>query len=154
MLSKAAVLCALYDAAKPQGFGHLEYAPEDLTMSEAAILILNSPHMYFDYIRGRVMKVHIAGVEVDTSLYNRDNGKEAAERAIEKLREELKQEEAKMDEPILPDDYPVHATYYYVVDDVAIRSEVAGTVRDLKHSSGGYEVRRCDIVARGLPLTS
>ena len=54
------------------------------------------------------------------------------------------------DEPILADDYPVHASYWYVVDGKPKRSEVSGTVRDLKHAMKVTEVRRCAAVRRGL----
>lgn len=53
-----------------------------------------------------------------------------------------------LDEKILPDDYPVFADYVYVVDGKPVRSDVFGTVRDLKRNTGGKEVRRCDLVAR------
>ena len=42
---------------------------------------------YFDYLYGRVLKVWIKGDELDSRLYNRDNGEGAAERAINTLRQ-------------------------------------------------------------------
>jgi hypothetical protein len=56
-------------------------------------------------------------------------------------------------EPILPDDYPVYAGYWYVFDGQPMRSNYHDiTVRKLKQYSGAREIRRCDAVARKLPL--
>lgn len=79
---RARVLCALYNAAKPQGMGFLAYRPGDLTVAEAEALL--SERAYFDYIHGRVIKVAlpIEGGEVDLWLYDRGNGAGAGERAI------------------------------------------------------------------------
>lgn len=57
-----------------------------------------------------------------------------------------------MDEHILEDDYPVYASYWYVVDGKPIRSPLQGTVRDLKRDQKATEVRRCAAVKRGLPI--
>lgn len=77
---KPAVLAALYNAAQPQGMGFLQYQPGDMTESEAEHIL--KTQTYFDYLRGRVMKVDLSTDELDTRLYNRDNGPGAAERAI------------------------------------------------------------------------
>jgi len=53
-------------------------------------------------------------------------------------------------EPILPDDYPVYAGYAYVADGKPVISDIQGNVRRLKHDLSATEIRRCDIVARGL----
>lgn len=37
---------------------------------------------YFDYLKGRVMKVSISGDSLDPRLYDRDNGQGAAARAL------------------------------------------------------------------------
>lgn len=87
-LDKAAVLAALYNRAKPQGMGFLHYTPEPMTLDEARNLLVEfGSTAYFDYLRGRVMKISLAGDEVDTWLYNRDNGEGAAEAAIDKVRQ-------------------------------------------------------------------
>lgn len=57
-----------------------------------------------------------------------------------------------MNEPILEDNYPVFYGYWYVADDKPVRSDVQGTVRDLKRDLKAKEIRRCDTVARKLPL--
>jgi hypothetical protein len=45
----------------------------------------NNPDLYFDYLHGRVMKIGLVKNEVNTALYNRDNGPGAAEAAIAPL---------------------------------------------------------------------
>ena len=42
--------------------------------------------MYFDYVYGRPLKINLEGDELETSLYNRDWGKNAAEQIVESLR--------------------------------------------------------------------
>lgn len=53
----------------------------DMTIGEAKE-ILDSGITYFDYLKGRVMKVDLCGNEFDPWLYDRDNGRGAAARAI------------------------------------------------------------------------
>lgn len=52
------------------------------------------------------------------------------------------------DENILPDEYPVHWDYIYIADGKLIRSDIKGTVRDLKRDLKATEIRRCNIIAR------
>lgn len=85
-LDRAEVLAALFNASKPQGMGFVQnYAPV-MTTEEARRLL--GEYDYFDYVRGRVMKISLrAGAEqLDPRLYDRDNGEGAAERAIAHLR--------------------------------------------------------------------
>jgi hypothetical protein len=84
-LDKAQVLIALYNRARVQGLGFLNATNQPMTESEAEIL-LSDYRGYFDYLYGKVMKINLAGDEVDTRLYNRDNGEGAAERAVDILR--------------------------------------------------------------------
>jgi len=84
-LNKAEVLAALYNNAKVQGMGFLQADNKQMTTEEAKTILDESSDKYFDYLKGRVMKIRIAGDEVDTRLYNRDNGDGAAERVIGKL---------------------------------------------------------------------
>ena len=71
-------MAELFNAARPQGFGLLQYKPHRLmTESEAAELL--KTQTYFDYLEGRVMKVNLSGNDLNTHLYNRDNGHNAAE---------------------------------------------------------------------------
>ena len=53
-------------------------------------------------------------------------------------------------EPVLADDYPVHAGYAYVVDGKPISSDISGNVKRLKAHMKAAEVRRCDLAGRGL----
>ncbi len=84
-LNKAAVLAALFNASRPQGMGFLHYNPAPMTVEQAQ-QILDSGATYFDYLQGRVMKIDLSKDEVGTGLYNRDNGQNAAENAVEALR--------------------------------------------------------------------
>jgi len=54
-----------------------------MTTEEAASLL--ESHTYFDYLKGRVMKVDLSGDELDPWLYDRDNGHGAAKRVIDSL---------------------------------------------------------------------
>lgn len=84
--NKADVLRVLYDAAKPQGLGFLHFDPAPMTRDEADSLLKGGSN-YFDYLKGRVMKVRICDDgELDPRLYDRDNGNGAAARAIEILK--------------------------------------------------------------------
>jgi hypothetical protein len=82
--SKALILQALYNRAKPLGYGIFDYDPKPMTLEEAQELLENSDKLfpYFDYVKGRVMKICLGGEEINTRLYNRDNGPNAAEDAI------------------------------------------------------------------------
>lgn len=84
-LDKAAVLAALYNNARPQGMGFLHYDPTPMSIEEAKT-ILESSHGYFDYLKGRVMKVNLTEETLDPWLYDRDNGEGSAERVINELR--------------------------------------------------------------------
>jgi hypothetical protein len=42
--------------------------------------------MYFDYLHGRVIKTNFSGDSFHPGLFDRDNGRGAAERAVAKLR--------------------------------------------------------------------
>ncbi len=83
-LDKKSLLNALYQRAKPLGMGFLHYIPnEKLSDSDAEAILKGG---YVDYLRGRVMKINLSGNSVNTRGYNRDNGPNAAEDVIEKLR--------------------------------------------------------------------
>ena len=57
--------------------GFSRYDPEQMTAEEG---------QKFDYLNGRVMKIDLSGDELDTRLYNRDNGVDSAENVIRALR--------------------------------------------------------------------
>ena len=88
-LDKAAVLAALYNAARPQGMGFLHYTPAPMTTEEARAEINNRRWLRFDYLHGRVMKVDLSADSFDPYLYDRDNGHGAALGVINTLRANL-----------------------------------------------------------------
>jgi hypothetical protein len=81
-MDKAEVLAKLYNNARAQGVGVFVALgnPGKMTVEEARELL--KEQTYFDYLKGRVMKVKLDGDELRTDLYNRDNGPGAAEFAI------------------------------------------------------------------------
>lgn len=85
-LNKADVLRVLYNRARTQGLGILHYTPEDMTVEEAQDILDHTGDKYFDYLKGRVMKVDLNGDSFNPRLYDRDNGEGAAESAIGPLR--------------------------------------------------------------------
>lgn len=63
----------------------------------------------------------------------------------------IKDEEEYSNEHSLADDYPVYYGYWYVVDGLPTKSDIRGTVLDLKRKFGGnVTIRRCNAIARGL----
>lgn len=83
-LDKAAVLATLYNHARVQGLGAFRADSEKMTI-EKARKILAGGQTYFDYLNGQVMKVDLSKDILNTYLYNRDNGFDAAENAIKEL---------------------------------------------------------------------
>ena len=80
-LDRAKVLKALYDHAKRQGLGILQYTPGPLTIEEAEKLLEERDR--FDYVGGRVLKVDLKNPDCFCeALYDRDNGRGAARNAI------------------------------------------------------------------------
>ena len=84
-LKKSAVLATLYNASKPQGLGFLQFDPAPMTEEEAEEILKTGT--YFDYLKGRVMKVDLKDdTGFEEYLYDRDNGHDAAQKAINHLR--------------------------------------------------------------------
>ncbi len=83
-LNKADVLRALYDNARPLGMGFLHFTPEPMSREEAEKLT-SGGRLYFDYVKGRVVKCDLSGDEMQTGIYDRDNGPGAAESAVAKV---------------------------------------------------------------------
>lgn len=82
-VDKAVLFMALYNRAQTQGMGVLHYSPKQMDLDEARKIIAScGTNLHFDYCRGRVMKIDLTPDFLDTRLYNRDNGHEAAEDAI------------------------------------------------------------------------
>ena len=82
-MNRADVLAALYNSARAQGLGLLQWTDAPMTRDEARSLL--DGQTYFDYVRGRVMKVDLRGDILDPRLYDRDNGQGAAAAALEDL---------------------------------------------------------------------
>ena len=80
-MNKAEVLAALYNNSKAQGMGFLHYTPDEMTTKEAQAL-LDRGQTYFDYLQGRVMKVDLSVDNLQTGLYDRDNGQGKAAAAL------------------------------------------------------------------------
>lgn len=83
-LDKADVLAALFNASRQQGMGFLDARGKESMTVESARYILVTQQS-FDYLYGRVMKISLDRNEVETRLYDRDNGQGAAESAIAHL---------------------------------------------------------------------
>ncbi len=86
-LDKADLVIALYARARAQGLGVFADAGcKGQLKRETIEEQFAAGHTYFDYVQGRVLKCSIKGPEMDTWLYNRDNGEGAAEGVVEALR--------------------------------------------------------------------
>jgi hypothetical protein len=82
-LDKAEVLAALYNGSHQLGMGVLDgRGANNMTIEKAREILDASESKYFDYLHGRVMKIDLRDDDMETALYNRDNGQGAAERAI------------------------------------------------------------------------
>lgn len=84
-MNKAEVLKALYDHSHVQGLGFIEAVPDGTVTVEHCEELLKKRD-FFDYLYGRVLKVWLKGDEFDESLYDRDNGEGAAQRAVDSVR--------------------------------------------------------------------
>lgn len=85
-LDKVEVLRALYARSRPLGMGALQFKSGPLSRTDAEQEMAKGH--YFDYVKGRVMKVSLKGDEFDPWLYDRDNGPGAAAAAVATLRQE------------------------------------------------------------------
>ncbi len=101
-IDKAALLAALYNNAKPMGMGALQARPGVMTREDAMKAMFagddgtrmfgetlgrGPDKLYFDYLYGRPLKVNLEGDVLETSMYNRDWGKDAAEKIVQSLRD-------------------------------------------------------------------
>ena len=81
-LNKADVLAALYNNSRPLGMGFLQSDPQPMKAEEAQEL-LDSGQTYFDYLKGRVMKIDLKTDQLYPGLYDRDNGEGSVKRVID-----------------------------------------------------------------------
>lgn len=79
-LDKAEVLIALFKASQKRVLGTVITG---MSHSEATKLLQGD--CYFDYLQGFVMKVDLGSDDVETCLYDRDNGEGAFKAAIAPL---------------------------------------------------------------------
>ena len=85
-LDKAEVLAALFNASKQQGMGFLDKSGASaMSIEDARKLTSDGDDQYYDYLRGRVMKVDLSKDQLQTGLYDRDNGEGAAAKALAPL---------------------------------------------------------------------
>lgn len=70
---RAELFARLYNASCPQGLGILEYDPVSMTCEEARALI-DTGKTWFDYVKGRVMKVRLDGNQLDARLFDQHYG--------------------------------------------------------------------------------
>lgn len=75
-MNKVDILKTLYDNAKFNGLGMFAFELGDMPITEA-IQIMDMYEMkynsYFDYLKGRVLKIDLSGPVLNTYLYDRDN---------------------------------------------------------------------------------
>lgn len=84
-LDKAEVLAALVNGGSVQGLGGIDSRAGKWFTVEKARELLDSGETYFDYVHGRVVKIDLSGDDVNTRLYDRDNGPGAALNALADL---------------------------------------------------------------------
>lgn len=99
-IDKAELLAALYNEARPLGLGYLHYDPTPMTREQAleimekgddhaqmfSSMVRGRGNLYFDYVKGRPLKVNLEGDTLSTHLYDRDQGEGAAARVVAELR--------------------------------------------------------------------
>ena len=84
-LSKAEVLCALYNRARCVDVKILMSDDSKMTLRQARELLMSET--YFDYINGRNLEVDLSGkTGFDETLYDEYNGKGAAQLALDDVK--------------------------------------------------------------------
>jgi hypothetical protein len=81
-IDKADLVAQLYNKARTQGMGFLQYDPKPMTLEEGSKYV----GTYIDYLKGRVMKIKVDGDSVDEGGYDRDNGSGSVAKIVEELR--------------------------------------------------------------------
>jgi hypothetical protein len=84
-MDKSEILRRLYNNSKPQGMGILHFDPTPMTYEQAEDILSKSHDKYFDYLKGRVMKIDLSGEMMDTWLYDRDNGQGSVKMVLEDM---------------------------------------------------------------------
>jgi hypothetical protein len=88
-IDKAALLAALYNNSRPVGLGILNFDPNPMTKEEASEIIKKSG-LWFDYLKGRVIKINLEGDTINKWGYDRDNGTGSAAKVIEEVKASIK----------------------------------------------------------------
>ena len=88
------MLQALFNGSKQQGMGFMDRSGAVPITLEDAERYCQHDNLYFDYLRGRVLKVDLSGDTFSSRLYDRDNGPGAAEEVIQQLRQALSNTQA------------------------------------------------------------
>ncbi len=84
-LTKAEVLCALYNRARCVDRKILLSDDPKMTVQQARELLLTTE--YFDYINGRYMEIDLSGKKgFDETLYDKYNGKGSAQLALDDVK--------------------------------------------------------------------
>jgi hypothetical protein len=91
-IPKGKVFATLYNHATVKSLHFLKITSKEITQEEADTLL--EKQTYFDYINGRVIKMDFSTNSLDTRLYNRDNGPDAAEKVISALVESMDKDNA------------------------------------------------------------
>lgn len=84
-LTKAEVLCALYNRARCVDVKILMSDDRKMTVKQARELLMTTE--YFDYLNGRNLEIDLSGkYDFDESLYDMHNGKGAAQLALDDVK--------------------------------------------------------------------
>ena len=149
-LDKAEILMTLCNGAQERSIGEAITSGEHLSFSEAQGLI-DKGEVYFERLNNKLLRIDISGDTMSTSLYNDTNGEYLAEQLLSVL--EVKTDpNVRAGEIILGDDHAVSTGDYLLVEGKPIRSQIDGTVLDIKYNMEVDEVRYCDAASRGLTL--
>ena len=88
-IDKKMLLQSLYTHAKPLEMQIYPYIPNHILTDQVMESILAEGRGRIYYLHGRAMKIDISDDVVNTYLYNRHNGTNAAEKIIDALRSKL-----------------------------------------------------------------
>jgi hypothetical protein len=87
-IDKVKLVKKLYERAKcPGAMALFAYKPGHTLSDEQAEEMAQAP--YLDYVYGRVMKTSVAGDWMRVDLYDRDNGRGAAQACVDAVLEEM-----------------------------------------------------------------
>lgn len=87
-LDQAEVLAILHAHALPgKGTARFFYTEKPISVGLARAMLFYAPKdYYFDYVEGRALKFQFNGDMLDTTAYDRENGKGAAKKALANIK--------------------------------------------------------------------